>query len=517
MLQKFLPSNASSSIVLLVRIESICIYVFQKGELIHYEKGLYDDDNLNSIEQLCKKHSSLDIIVLLDNPNQTFTIHKIPSLSKKDAVRIAKRKFNSEMKDYNICHMILLSKSSVKITEWSYLFFGLSKDESVDRWLQFIDKLPNHLRCYAFSPIEIVHINSNLKTQINYKWRVYLLEHDSQSFRINLLEGDDIILTRFMPKFDLQNIDTIVDHLIYEINNTIEYALRVNSDATDRISVILLVDKVFYKPFNREKNNIHAPQILIIDIYDILKNILPTKTLDTFSDNIGSLLLPAFMASKNSIVPVYTNYMKSVIGLRIFKNTMQLFTVILIVILSIGIGMDSYNIHDTNHQIVNIKKAIDNEKLEIDKLEQNFVMQKKTYEEKYMLDSRFILDYTGFVKEIDSNKKLKFNKISQDIQQILPKDVKIIELSLDQYNKDRDTMRSVEIEYSIFIRVMIITVGVDYDKLLSVYQELTKNLNKKYKEEYEIYISPFSENFQADTKIFLNINLKPKVKNSKTK
>ena len=200
----------------------------------------FDDNARNQIAEICLAHKTTPIYVLLDTIDQSYKKKIYPSVRKSDLTRIVKRDLatdgdTSVLKGYMILNKKKPSGAKQAATNrWECLFISSSDSDLINRWVDYLVELPNHLIGIYMSPVETFGLFQSLQSNIknlsktkNKHNELYciLLQNQVSGIRQIVFSSQGIVFTRVV-NYDFDQAD-FLEKYEHDIYSTFEYLKRI--------------------------------------------------------------------------------------------------------------------------------------------------------------------------------------------------------------------------------------------------------------------------------------------------
>lgn len=200
----------------------------------------FDDNARTQISGICLAHKTTPIYVLLDTIDQSYKKKIYPSVRKSDLTRIVKRDLatdgdTSSLKGYMILNKKKPSAAKQAATNrWECLFISSSDSDLINRWVDYLVELPNHLIGIYMSPVETFglfqSLQSNIKTLSKTKSKhnelyCILLQNQVSGIRQIVFSNQGIVFTRVV-NYDFDQAD-FLEKYEHDIYSTFEYLKRI--------------------------------------------------------------------------------------------------------------------------------------------------------------------------------------------------------------------------------------------------------------------------------------------------
>ncbi len=205
----------------------------------------FDDNARTQIAGICLAHKATPIYVLLDTIDQSYKKKIYPSVRKSDLTRIVKRDLATDgdttsLKGYMILNKKKSSgKKQVGGNRWECLFISSSDSDLINRWVDYLVELPNHLVGIYMSPVETFglfqSLQSNIKTQSKTKNKhnelyCIILQNQVSGIRQIVFSEQGIVFTRVV-NYDFDQAD-FLEKYEHDIYSTFEYLKRIFPNLT---------------------------------------------------------------------------------------------------------------------------------------------------------------------------------------------------------------------------------------------------------------------------------------------
>lgn len=210
------------------------------------EREFLDDFNDNArtqISKICLANKKSQIFVLLDTLDQSYKKKIYPSVRRGDLNRIVKRDLATEgdgtiLKGFMVMNAKkpTYSKTSKQqgSNRWECLFVSSSDSELINKWIDYLLELPNHLVGIYMSPIETfsffqglqpnIKIQSKTKNKRNDLYCV-ILQNQVSGIRQIVFSSQGIVFTRVV-NYDFSQPD-FLEKYEHDLYSTFEYLKRI--------------------------------------------------------------------------------------------------------------------------------------------------------------------------------------------------------------------------------------------------------------------------------------------------
>ena len=200
----------------------------------------FDDNARAQIAGICLAHKRTPIYVLLDTIDQSYKKKIYPSVRKSDLTRIVKRDLATDGDTSSLKGYMILNKKKpsgnkqVGGNRWECLFISSSDSDLINRWVDYLVELPNHLVGIYMSPVETFglfqSLQSNIKIQSKTKNKhnelyCILLQNQVSGIRQIVFSEQGIVFTRVV-NYDFDQAD-FLEKYEHDIYSTFEYLKRI--------------------------------------------------------------------------------------------------------------------------------------------------------------------------------------------------------------------------------------------------------------------------------------------------
>ncbi|MBM3580323.1 MAG: hypothetical protein FJX34_06100, partial [Alphaproteobacteria bacterium] len=196
-----------------------------------------NDDAKSQLTEFFGRRKSLPIYILLDTIDQSYKKKIYPAIKISDLKRIAKRDMmsdgdSSSIKNYMLINNKSITKQANKRLEC--LFVSSSDSDMINKWIDFLIELQNHLIGIYMSPVESFNLFKLLKTNIKMQSKVrnkkndlycLVIQNKVSGIRQIVFSGQGIVFTRVVNyNFDQNDFLEKYEHDLY---STFEYLKRI--------------------------------------------------------------------------------------------------------------------------------------------------------------------------------------------------------------------------------------------------------------------------------------------------
>lgn len=201
-----------------------------------------NDAAKEELKGIFSKNKSALIYVLLDTIDQSYKKKIYPSVRKSDLIRIIKRDLANDgdresLKNYIIHNQKKSEKKQQASSKWECLFVSSSNSEVINKWLEFLLEMPNHLIGIYMLPIETFGLFRLLKESLaaqskirNKKNDLYCLvmQNKVSGIRQIVFSDQGIVFTRVV-NYNFEQAD-FLEKYEQDIYSTFEYLKRLFPD-----------------------------------------------------------------------------------------------------------------------------------------------------------------------------------------------------------------------------------------------------------------------------------------------
>lgn len=201
-----------------------------------------NDDAKTQLKTVFTQNKSAPISILLDTVDQSYKKKVYPSVRKGDLARIIKRDLANDGDKESIKNYIILDTKKIPGSKqannrWECLFVSSSNSEIVNKWIEFLLDMPNHLLGIYMLPIEAFNLfklfKKNLKSQSkiqNKRNDLYCLviQNKVSGIRQIVFSEQGIVFTRVV-NYNFDQAD-FLEKYEQDIYSTFEYLKRLFPD-----------------------------------------------------------------------------------------------------------------------------------------------------------------------------------------------------------------------------------------------------------------------------------------------
>ncbi len=218
------------------------------------------------LKNLFTQNDSAPISVLLDTIDQTYKKKVYPAVAAMNLKHIAKRDMDSDGDRESFKNYIILDpKKSFEVKKSECLFVSLSSSESINKWIDFLAEMPNHLIGIYALPVESTNLFNLLKndiksaseTQGTKKQYLYclIIQNKVSGFRQLVFSEQGLVFTR-MVNYDFTESDWI-EKYEQDIYSTFEYLKRLFHDILIKeLPVVNILSEDLLKKIKETTNNV---------------------------------------------------------------------------------------------------------------------------------------------------------------------------------------------------------------------------------------------------------------------
>ena len=236
---------------------------------LHYGKRIRDKlfvDNLTpdleaQVRQFFAKEKRIQICVLIDIADQNYKKKIYPQVSRIDLSRIVARDLKKEVSsDPDVLKGYLVHKDKVS-RKWECLFVSASKSEEVNKWIDFLLQIPNHISGIYMIPLEaqslakmvldlaVKDLGVTPKNNVTF----FITQNKVSGIRQIVFEGNQIVFTR-MVDYDFNSAE-FAEEFERDILRANEYLKRIIPGIKiEDVNVINILPDFILKKLNDIQN-----------------------------------------------------------------------------------------------------------------------------------------------------------------------------------------------------------------------------------------------------------------------
>ena len=272
----------------------------------------FDDNAQAEISRICLANKSTPIYVLLDTIDQSYKKKIYPSVRRSDLTRIVKRDLamdgdNTSLKGYMVLNSKPPKANQTKQAggnRWECLFISSSDSELINKWVDYLLELPNHLIGIYMSPVETFglfqslqnHIKAESKTK-NKRNELYcvVLQNKVSGVRQIVFSSQGIVFTRVVT-YDFDQAD-FLEKYEHDLYSTFEYLKRIYPSL--KMAELDIVN-IFSSKALELLEKVHNPEISFINYTpnDAAEKIGIASAIESDSDFCDLLVSKSFSRKK---------------------------------------------------------------------------------------------------------------------------------------------------------------------------------------------------------------------------
>ncbi len=234
----------------------------------------FNDNARTQISRICLANKKTPIYVLLDTVDQSYKKKIYPSVKRSDLNRIVKRDLATEgdstvLKGYMVMNAKrpAAAKNSKQpgSNRWECLFISSSDSELINKWIDYLLELPNHLVGIYMSPIETFSFFQGLQANVKAKSKAknkrndlycVVLQNQVSGIRQIVFSSQGIVFTRVV-NYDFSQPD-FLEKYEHDLYSTFEYLKRIFPNLTMAEMDIV---NIFSEKVVSMLSNIHNPEL----------------------------------------------------------------------------------------------------------------------------------------------------------------------------------------------------------------------------------------------------------------
>ena len=204
----------------------------------------FDDNARTQIAGICLANKSTPIYVLLDTIDQSYKKKIYPSVRRSDLTHIVKRDLATDGDTSSIKGYMILNKRKPSYgkrpkqaggNRWECLFISSSDSDLINKWVDYLVELPNHLVGIYMSPVETFGLFQSLQSNIkalskikNKRNELYciILQNQVSGIRQIVFSSQGIVFTRVV-NYDFDQPD-FLEKYEHDLYSTFEYLKRIS-------------------------------------------------------------------------------------------------------------------------------------------------------------------------------------------------------------------------------------------------------------------------------------------------
>lgn len=330
---------------------------------VFLKKDNFNESSYKKISEFFKKHSQLNVFVLIDSIDQTYKKKSFPFVRGSDLKKLVLRSMSNEVDKDSLKNFLVINKRTVKNLpkedrKWDCLFITSPLSEDIKNWINFLIDMPNFLSGVYMLPIESFNflklikataLPKEEKTKKPTKNKLYcIIMHSKVSGTRQIVFSQDTIVFTRVVNYDFNSKD-FAEKYEQDVYGTFEYLKRIYNDLQiHEIKVVNIfaesinnkilksvgdeLDYYYFTPQNIA-NKVGFPDIisskskscdlLVSKIFHVKSKIMKFKTpklkyMDRFFITLqSSYYLNLFLALSISASILYTIYLKQNYGNKI--------------------------------------------------------------------------------------------------------------------------------------------------------------------------------------------------------
>lgn len=352
-----------------------CITIFDKSTLIEHFY-IRDSNDREKFEKLLKDfHSRVVFYIMIDLYDVDYICEFFNKLKPSLRKELLANKMEIDMQGYEF-KANLPVKSFKSKKEDNYIFIGINISNRLKTYIRYVDSLPYLTRGMYLLSVETINlvrliIKEDIKDVLLMNdFHVFLLQLDSLNYRSVVLKGNDFILSRLINFGETNDIDTNIANMIEEIENTINYTLKLYHKNSVKVSLHCIVKEDIASAI-RDISDIKISNIYIHNFKDIIASLKMNYAKDMDNFNNADVFLAYAFLKQEPILQFDTkktkkifNFISSAIIFDVFSIIIACVAVIMLATFSVEIVYDkilSHNLSQENKIIIDEYNKLSNQ------------------------------------------------------------------------------------------------------------------------------------------------------------
>jgi len=299
-----------------------CVIAVHEGNNIKnkiFLDELNDDAQKHLAKEVFAKNKSAPVYILLDTVDQSYKRKTYPLVRRNDLNQIIKRDLANDGDKDSLKNFIILNEGKGSASQlnrrWEALFVSAPNSENLNKWIEFLLNMPNHLKGIYMLPLETFSLFKILQKNIESKSKLegkggeifcFIIHTKVSGLRQIVFSDKGIVFSRVVDyHFDQPNFLEKYEHDLY---STFEYLKRLFPNLTiQEFNVVNILSseaiELIKTIHNVELNFINYTPRAAADAIGYGK-FLPENS------NFCDLLISKVFSSKKKILKFSTNKIK---------------------------------------------------------------------------------------------------------------------------------------------------------------------------------------------------------------
>ncbi len=477
-----------------------------------------NDEHKPQLESLFTKNSAAPIYIILDTANQNYKKKTYPPVTQSDFNKIVKRDLNKEFSPIEKSFQSYYGIKDKSQNKWECTFVSAAQSPEIDKWIDFLLTMPNHLLGIYALPVEsiamvkevfnIIKTDKNIKTTENTVLS-FIIQNKISGIRQVVFANNSIVFTRVVNyNFDDPNFAASFEQDVFRANEYLKMIFP-KLKAQDVIIINLLSEDIIEKIKNIENREL---SFINYSPYQIAEKLKITNAVAKNNGNYSDIIIANCFANNLKKVlkfsnPKITALEKLSLGLKAIFAVDALMVFVAIVIL-IKIILQQHQSGSKISEMIQERVQLTQRLQSINDAALDDTLKKTDNNDDLANE---IIDF-GRIDEIFSKMNVKISTLFSRLEVIKKYDVIATSFSynIPGYSTKSERFSSFHPEYTITGEIS--DKSGDIETIFKKFDALNLETKNKFSE-YSVKYSEISKNIDFSKKYYsfpFDLNLKTK-------
>lgn len=203
------------------------------------------EDGPESLRDVIAGQESYPILLLADVVEQMFREDTMPKVGVLDRGKVVRRRLDLAYPNDLLKGAMALPRA--RGAPQSYMLTALPMSPNLERWVAFLEGLPNPVQGFYLLPLEVLDLAQKLGPstagEARATWRALITQQAASGYRQVFETGGKLMVTRLTQR-QMQEMTPDAEAMLIEreLRSSISYVKRLGFNEADRLDVILLAD-----------------------------------------------------------------------------------------------------------------------------------------------------------------------------------------------------------------------------------------------------------------------------------
>ncbi len=205
------------------------------------------EDGLETLRPYFLDDAKAQILVSADVLEQMYREEQLPGVGRFDRLTIVKRRLDVAFPHDRLKAAVPINRANGGAGSGSVLFTALPVTENIEKWIQFLESLPNPVIGFCLLPLESEGLAARLSPPAEGEerrvWHALVSQQATSGFRQIFSSDGNLVVTRLTPQppGDL-NAEAGALLIERELRSSISYIKRLGYSDLDRLDLVVLAN-----------------------------------------------------------------------------------------------------------------------------------------------------------------------------------------------------------------------------------------------------------------------------------